>query len=318
MKKHYKFILGIVIGLIISGVVGYAQTVLTSKEVVYDNTNSKLSSTNVKDAIDEVNTKATKKVEEAKKECPDGYVCRVNQFARDSWATIAANVKAGNAGAYQVGDTKEIDMGSLGTHTVRVANTSSCTNGETSETACGFVVEFADIISKQRMKDSASNEGEWPSNEGGWPTSEVRTYVNGTVYNALPSDLQNAIVETTVVSGHSSCDSDNFVSNDKLYLLSSKELYDENGAPHSVSYDTAASETRQLDYYKNKGVTISNSRIVNYSVAKKQYNGSNVGWLLRTAHAYDTRLFFGVGDDGSWYNYGADMISGVSPAFRIA
>ena len=238
-------------------------------------------------------------------------------FSEDSWKVISKAIKTGEY-PYQVGDTKEIDMGDLGTHTVRVANTSSCTNGETSETACGFVVEFADIISKQRMKDSASNEGEWPSNEGGWPTSEVRTYVNGTVYNALPSDLQNAIVETTVVSGHSSCDSDNFVSNDKLYLLSSKELYDENGAPHSVYYDTAASETRQLDYYKNKGVTISNSRIVNYSVAKKQYNGSNVGWLLRTAHAYDTRLFFGVGDDGSWYNYGADMISGVSPAFRIA
>ena len=75
MKKHYKFILGIVIGLILSGIVGYAQTVLTSKEVVYDNTNSKLSSTNVKDAIDEVNTKATTKLEEAKASCPDEYEC---------------------------------------------------------------------------------------------------------------------------------------------------------------------------------------------------------------------------------------------------
>ena len=190
MKKHYKFILGIVIGLIISGVVGYAQTVLTSKEVVYDNTNSKLSSTNVKDAIDEVNTKATKKVEEAKKECPDGYVCRVNQFARDSWATIAANVKAGNAGAYQVGDTKEIDMGSLGTHTVRVANTSSCTNGET-----------------------------------------------------------------------------NFTSSDKLYLLSIKEVWND-----GTGYATAEAETKQLDYYKSKGVTPQNA-----SEAIKQYNGSLIG-----------------------------------------
>ena len=46
----------------------------------------------------------------------------------------------------KVGDTKEVDLGSFGTHTVRISNMSKCTNGETSETACGFVVEFADII----------------------------------------------------------------------------------------------------------------------------------------------------------------------------
>ena len=37
---------------------------------------------------------------------------------------------------YTVGDTKTVDLGDLGTHTVRLANTSECTNGETSETAC--------------------------------------------------------------------------------------------------------------------------------------------------------------------------------------
>ena len=38
---------------------------------------------------------------------------------------------------------------------MRLANTSPCTNGETSETACGFVVEFADIISEQKMNNSS-------------------------------------------------------------------------------------------------------------------------------------------------------------------
>ena len=75
LKTNYKIIIGIIIGVVISGVVGYAQTVLTSKEVVYDNTSSKLSSTNVKDAIDEVNTKATIKIKEAEAKCPSGNVC---------------------------------------------------------------------------------------------------------------------------------------------------------------------------------------------------------------------------------------------------
>ena len=37
-------------------------------------------------------------------------------FENDSWATIAANVKNGNTSKYNVGDTKEVDLGDLGTH----------------------------------------------------------------------------------------------------------------------------------------------------------------------------------------------------------
>ena len=69
----------------------------------------------------------------------------LTQFQKDSWATIAANVKSGNTSKYNVGDTKEVDLGELGKHTVRISNMSAC-ESETSETACGFVVEFADII----------------------------------------------------------------------------------------------------------------------------------------------------------------------------
>ena len=115
-------------------------------------------------------------------------------FEKDSWETIAANVKSGNTDKYNVVDTKEVDLGTLGTHTVRVANKSECTT-ETSETACGFVVEFADIITKQPFNSTNTNKG-------GWKDSELRKYVNGTIYNALPSDLQNVIATTKVISGH--------------------------------------------------------------------------------------------------------------------
>ena len=80
MKKHNKFIIGIIVGLILSSVIGYAKTVLTSNEVVYDNTNSKLSSTNVKDAIDELNEKATTKLKEAKNSCPTRYECNPKRY----------------------------------------------------------------------------------------------------------------------------------------------------------------------------------------------------------------------------------------------
>ena len=223
-------------------------------------------------------------------------------FADDSWDTIASAVKS-ETYPYQVGDTKTVDMGDLGTHTVRVANTSSCTNGETSETACGFVVEFADIISTQKMNSI------YNTNEGQWPASTMRTYVNTTVYNALPSDLQNVIATTTVVSSHGSTSGvANFTSSDKLYLLSTKEVW--NGG---TGFDTAEAETRQLDYYKNNGVTTSN-----YSGAIKQYNGTDTNWWLRSAGSSNTISFFMVSYNGSWDYMNANVAVGVAPAFRIA
>ena len=46
-------------------------------------------------------------------------------FSTDSWDTIVSAVKSGDTSVYKVGDTKEIDMGTYGTHTLRVANTST-------------------------------------------------------------------------------------------------------------------------------------------------------------------------------------------------
>ena len=217
-------------------------------------------------------------------------------FADDSWATIKSAVQSGTY-PYQVADTKTIDMGELGTHTVRVANTSECTNGETSETACGFVVEFADIITDYAMNSTATNVG-------GWPASEMRTYLNSTILNSLPSDLQSVIIDTTVVSSHGLTSGEaNFTSTDKLYLLSSKEVW--NGG---TGYDTAESETRQLDYYANLGVIKDN-----YSGAIKQ----NSYWWLRSAAAHCTDYFFFVNNDGNWNYVRANNARGVSPAFRI-
>ena len=221
-------------------------------------------------------------------------------FEKDGWSTISANVKAGNTDKYNVGDTKEIDLGELGTHTVRVANKSECTT-ETSETACGFVVEFADIITQQSLNSTTTNIG-------GWPASEGRTYVNSTILNALPSDLQNVIADTTVISGHGSTSGEtNFTSTDKLYFLSTKEIWGE------IVDDTINTETKQLDYYKNLGVTTSS-----YIGAIKQYNGSNSYWWLRSASKVRSDSFMMVRYIGTWTYSIARNSNGISPAFRIA
>ena len=225
-------------------------------------------------------------------------------FQKDSWSTIAANVHAGNTSKYNVGDTKEVDLGSLGTHTVRISNMSECTT-ETSETACGFVVEFADIITMQKFNSTATSVG-------GWKDSEIRTYINETIYNALPRELQNVISSTKVISGHGYGET-NFETQDKLYLLSGHEVYEDGTSRPISAIDTAYSNTKQLDYYKNQGVTTDNS-----DGAKKQYNGRNSSWWLRSANSDATYAFLRVHANGDLYDFGADYSIGVSPAFRIA
>ena len=91
-------------------------------------------------------------------------------FASDSWKTIQKAVQTGNTNNYNVGDTKEVDLESFGTHIVRISNMSAC-ESETSETACGFVVEFAGVITNQNMNETATNIG-------GWSASEGRKYIN--------------------------------------------------------------------------------------------------------------------------------------------
>ena len=253
-----------------------------------------------KTATEEVTEEYTCKLEFTAVE-RDTIGVELTQFQKDSWATIAANVKNGNTSKYNVGDTKEVDLGDLGTHTVRIANMNECTNGETSETACGFVVEFADIISEHQFNSTATNVG-------GWRDSELRTYINETIYKKLPTDLQNIVSSTKVISSHGITSGEtNFETQDKLFLLSTEEVWVE------TNYDTSVGTSKQLDYYKNQGVTTSN-----YTSAIKQYKGIEKSWWLRSSYSRTTNDFYRVnGSGGSIGNYASNSF-GVSPAFRIA
>ena len=231
-------------------------------------------------------------------------------FATDSWSTIIANVKAGNGSEYAIGSTKEVNLGSTyGTHTLRIANTSTpseCSGTGFSQSACGFVLEFADVITTHKMNETNTNVG-------GWPASSMYTFVNNDIYNALPSELKDAIIDTVTVSGHGSTSGEtNFTSTDKMYLLSTAEVWAQ-GSSNTIDYDTARDNTRQLDYYKNLGTSTSN-----YSGTIKKNGTSATWWWLRAANSSYHDFFYPVSDNGDWANSEANVAThGVSPAFRI-
>ena len=164
------------------------------------------------------------------------------------------------------------------------------------------------------------------TNYGGWPATKIREYLNGEFIAKLPSDLQSAIKATKVVSGHGSSDSyskrddGNWESTDKIYLLSTGEIW--SNCTTRNCYDTAsypyngngAITTRQLDYYSNKSVSTSS----NYTYAVKNFNSTAAWWWLRAAYSSYNNTFGGVDSNGRRSNDIADTTSGgVAPAFRI-
>ena len=234
------------------------------------------------------------------------YDC-YNPFRDDSWETIASNVKAGSTSKYNIGDEKEVDLGTTyGKHKVRIANMSTpneCNDSNFSQSACGFVVEFTDIITTHIMNPTSTNKG-------GWLNSQMKTFINNDIYNSLPQELKSVIITTKTVSGHGSEDTNNFTSpEDKLYLLAPKEIYSD----WSNQYDKARDKTRQLDYYKIKGVTTSNKN----GAIKKNSEGTDDWWWLRSAYSISDGNFYIVYSYGVWDHIIAYNSCGVSPAFRI-
>jgi hypothetical protein len=135
-------------------------------------------------------------------------------FATDSWSTIQRAVQNNNTSVYNVGDTKEVTINNVD-YTVRLANKSTgehCGDNDTaySQTACGFVVEFVDIVEQRAMNSTNPNVGgnSPNTNVGGWPGSELYTYLQGTFYNSLPNDLKSAIKPTRVISGYGGNETD--------------------------------------------------------------------------------------------------------------
>ena len=226
-------------------------------------------------------------------------------FSTDSWKTIINAVKNNNTSKYNIGDTKTVQIGNLGTHTLRIANkitTNSCTSSTYSETACGFVLEFEDVILAKEINNTASNVN-------GWPATELHYYLNNEFYSMIPTELKNGIIQTRVISGYGQSGSSNFTSTDYIYIPSLAEVY----ADVTTASDTAKDLTRQLDYYSFKGAVTTNAS----ATIKKLGNSTNV-WWLRTPDRTSTSAYYAVDTTGKSIVSTATLGNiGFSPAFRI-
>lgn len=236
-------------------------------------------------------------------------------FATDSWATIAQNT---TSSIYQVGDQKEIQMdlnndGTPETYKIRIVNKTSpseCSSTNFSKTSCGFVIEFLDIISMNRINPKGNSQvnGYW--SKGGWEYSELRNYLNNDFYDLIPSDLKGKIIDTKVFSGHGPDDSANFETTDKIYIMDLKEIY---GASAADLGNNIHAFEKQLDYYAAQQALNHNN-----NAAIKKYNGSAATWWLRSATTGNNTNFSTVDSIGFQNADFANNAHGLVPAFRIS
>jgi hypothetical protein len=229
-------------------------------------------------------------------------------------------------GLMQEGSTKTFATGSsdIG-EMMRVRIIGLCQDQKSDGTgAAGLTLQATHVLaSSQRMSDEESNACAW----GG---SIARSWLNSDIYSGLPSDLKSNIVSVKKYYGstYNSNTSDTVECDDKLFLLSARELY-------NYSYDdypwyelegTGVGHDEQYQYFAWLGVAIQYNTTVSLSGIGYCYDGesrpSHSGfyhWWLRSVYYFHDYEFWSADEDGYWYDYynDATYYYGILPAFAI-
>lgn len=247
------------------------------------------------------------------------YARYKSSFATDSWETIKNNLVS-DSNFYAVGSEKEVkldidDDGQKESYTVRLANTSTpevCNNPNYSQTACGYVIEFVDLLGSKQLNDYLFQYIGWGSFAWGEYDLDFTPWLNEEFYNKLPSDLKDVIIPTyPIVFGESdgcrnTVDIDEIGYN-RLYLPSTREVGFDAG-----NYDSASNintDTRTLDYYAVNNAD--SSRI------KKDLSGTKREWWLRSAKNDKSGEFFTVTTTGEYSTSPQTEEKYYAPVFRI-
>ena len=137
------------------------------------------------------------------------------------------------------------------------------------------------------------------TNVGGWEKSELRSRLNtGDLWSLLPAELRSkvkAVKKLTDNQGGGKAGTPSATA-DKVFLLSASEVYGD-----------LDSDGTQYEYYKSKGVTMSN------------YSGASSGadrWTRSVTPSYST-YFRSVFSNGNEYGNYATSTSCVLPAFSF-
>lgn len=210
---------------------------------------------------------------------PESGVDPTTREITDSWEQIQIAINEGvHATRYQLGDTKAFTHETYGDVVMQIVAFDADDKADgTGKAAITWVSK--DIIAMRSINDAYT--------ETGWENSDIRTWLRGDFYTALPDDVKTAIVEvkkTYYYNWGSSC-------NDTVWLLSMREAFGYT--------DVESSGAEYTSFFSSDATRI------------KKYCGTTDGWWLRTPMVYDQYVHFAVNSNGGLGHTDVDRTVGV-------
>lgn len=201
----------------------------------------------------------------------------------DSWEQIIAAITYGTARQrYQIGDTKELDLGELGVIHMQLAGF------DLDERSDGGKAVTTWIALELLPEGHVMNEN--GSTEGGWRDSDLRAYLNEVVYGAIPQAVRERLI------------------------CVKKRQYD--------LAEQAENETDEWIWIPNRNELLGEDALYNelfgdsyLSRVKQNQEGSFAWWWLRSA--YTEYAFYAVNSNGNISYTGAGARGGVVIGFCL-
>lgn len=223
---------------------------------------------------------------------------RYNAYTEDSWETIAANIENGTAfDLYPVGTRKEVPVAFAdGTEYIVdmevIAHNHDDLADDSGKAALTFFCKDLPDF-KHKMYENHTNSD-------GWPGSDMRTFTNGELFEALPEELRNVIKPVYKISDGGTNSKALVTTVDSCWIPS----YDEVGFAMNRTDNVAGQGVWYSDTF-GYGTDGNSTRI------KYLSDGYTIGrWWLRTSSYGDGSILFlrvqnsgGVQSDGLWNEY---------------
>ena len=213
-----------------------------------------------------------------------------------SWAQINTLGTAGVLGKiFALGDTKDVTLSGIGTMTLQIADFDhDYLSGATTAKKAAVTFLCKNLL-YQTYNMNSSN-----TNSGGFPSSVLCSTLNGSIYNALSSDLKAVIKTAYKWYGTGNSTTNGKWSGHKLWLPLTFEMFGETFYSPATEHTTG--NARQYPIFTD-----------NASRIKKMNNGggSSSYYWLASPNASDSDHFCGVYSDGSSGNNSASNSYGV-------
>lgn len=201
-----------------------------------------------------------------------------------SWAQINTLGTAGVLGKmFALGDTKDVTLSGIGTMTLQIADFDhDYLSGTTTANKAAVTFLCKNLLYKTYQMNRSD------TNNGGFPSSSLRSTLDGSIYNALPSDLKAVIKTAYKWYGTGNNTTNGKWSGHKLWLPLTFEMFGESSYSPTTEHTTG--NARQYPIFTD-----------NASRIKKMNNGGgSAQWYwLASPYAANATYFCNVYDGGS-------------------